>query len=226
MKSFFAFVLLVGSTAVHAQIHEIGVFVGGSNFIGDIGATNYIAPSEPAFGILYKWNRSPRHAWRFSIMHTTLKANDADSDVSARVQRGYSFKNNLTEASAGLEFNFLDFNLHDLQTKVSPYVYTGLAYADYDGLFFVDGVPKSDSRHGAIGVPMIVGIKGRFFENFVIGIEAGARYTLKDDIDGSGPTNKNLAGQGFGNVNSNDWYVFTGFTLTYTFGNRPCYCTD
>ena len=30
----------------HAQINEIGVFVGGSNFIGDVGATNYIAPNQ------------------------------------------------------------------------------------------------------------------------------------------------------------------------------------
>ena len=28
----------------------------------------------------------------------------------------------------------------------------------------------------------------------------------------------------FGNFNNNDWYVFSGFTLTYTFGRKPCYC--
>ncbi|MDX1317352.1 MAG: DUF6089 family protein, partial [Xanthomarina gelatinilytica] len=22
----------------------------------------------------------------------------------------------------------------------------------------------------------------------------------------------------------NDWYMFTGVTLTYTFGRKPCYC--
>ena len=30
----------------------------------------------------------------------------------------------------------------------------------------------------------------------------------------------------FGNTNNKDWYVFTGFTLTYTFGNKPCYCRE
>ena len=34
-----------------AQIFEIGVFAGGSNFIGDVGATNYISPNQFANGI-------------------------------------------------------------------------------------------------------------------------------------------------------------------------------
>jgi hypothetical protein len=25
----------------------------------------------------------------------------------------------------------------------------------------------------------------------------------------------------FGNINNNDWYVFSGLTLTYTFGENP-----
>jgi hypothetical protein len=25
----------------------------------------------------------------------------------------------------------------------------------------------------------------------------------------------------FGNINNNDWYVFSGLTLTYTFGEKP-----
>ena len=42
-----------------AQIYEVGVFAGGSNFIGDVGATDYISPNQGAFGAIFKWNRSP-----------------------------------------------------------------------------------------------------------------------------------------------------------------------
>jgi hypothetical protein len=48
---------------MYSQIHEVGVFFGGSNYIGDVGPTTYIA-NEPTFGLLYKWNKSPRHAYR------------------------------------------------------------------------------------------------------------------------------------------------------------------
>ena len=33
----------------HSQIYEVGVFAGGSNFIGDVGATNYISPKYSCF---------------------------------------------------------------------------------------------------------------------------------------------------------------------------------
>ena len=46
----------------HSQIYEVGLYAGGSNFIGDVGATNYIAPNAPALGLILKWNRSPRHS--------------------------------------------------------------------------------------------------------------------------------------------------------------------
>jgi hypothetical protein len=48
----------------------------------------------------------------------------------------------------------------------------------------------------------------------------GAKYTFAD-IDGSYPTNENLTYLKFGNINNNDWYVFSGLTLTYTFGEKP-----
>ena len=40
--------------SMNGQIHEFGAFVGGSNYIGDIGSTNYVAPNNLAYGILYK----------------------------------------------------------------------------------------------------------------------------------------------------------------------------
>ena len=71
---------------------------------------------------------------------------------------------------------------------------------------------------------MTIGVKAKVLDHWVIGLEAGARYTFKDDIDGSNPTSDKLSHLKFGNINSTDWYVFSGMTLTYTFGNKPCYC--
>ena len=58
---------------MNAQTHEFGVFIGGSNYIGDIGSTTYIAPNEPAFGILYKWNKSPRHVSGFYSIYIVFQ---------------------------------------------------------------------------------------------------------------------------------------------------------
>jgi outer membrane protein W len=227
MKRIFVLLFcLFGFAASQAQIHEIGIFAGGSNYVGDVGPTTYISPNSLALGILYKWNRSPRHSWRISFVESTLKSNDKDSDSEARKLRGYSFENDVKELSLGLEFNFFDFNLHESKTKVTPYIYSGLSYLFYTEKFFVNNETKSEGQKGTLAIPMTLGIKSNIMENWVLGIEVGARWSFSDDLDGSNPKNDDLETLRFGNINNKDWYVFSGITLTYTFGNKPCYCAD
>ncbi len=226
MKRIFLFIFILGLTKSNAQINEIGVFLGGSNYIGDVGKTNYVNPNELAYGLIYKWNKSPRHAWRVSYIQSKITANDLDSKVPGRYLRGYNFENNIKELSAGLEFNFFDFNLHEFGTKITPYIYTGLSYTNYDELYVLNGITKKDINHGTFAIPMTVGLKSNITKEWILGFEIGARYTMTDNLDGSLPRNPNLQSLKFGNINSNDWYVFTGFTLTYTFGQKPCYCAD
>jgi Domain of unknown function (DUF6089) len=215
---FFPFITL------HAQINEVGVFLGGSNFVGDVGNTAYIAPEKLAFGVLYKWNKSPRHSYRFSYTQSTITGNDLDSKESGRNQRGYNFKNTVKELSAGLEFNFFDFNLHDYRPKVTPYIFSGLNYFMYDELYVIGGQTKKDKSSGSFAIPIILGIKSNIAPKWVLAAEVGVRYTFTDDIDGSNPSNGAYRPLHFGNLNNNDWYVFSGITLTYTFGQKPCYC--
>lgn len=217
---FFPFITL------NAQINEIGVFLGGSNFVGDVGSTTYIAPEKLAFGILYKWNKSPRHSYRFSYTQSDISGNDFDSDETGRSNRGYKFKNNLKELSAGLEFNFFDFNLHDYHTKITPYIYSGLSYFNYDELYISGGQTRKEKNASSFAIPIILGVKSNVTPHLILAAEVGARYTFTDNIDGSNPDNGNLASLRFGNLNNNDWYVFSGLTLTYTFGKKPCYCAE
>lgn len=212
--------------AMNAQIHEIGVFVGGSNYIGDVGLTTYVSPNEPAFGLLYKWNKSPRHAYRFSYTQSKIVANDLDSKEPGRNQRGYRFENNIKEVSLGLEFNFFDFNLHDIKRKITPYVYSGISYFRYDELYVLLGETLKDKSANSLAIPMNLGIKSNITPHIILALELGARYTFTDNLDGSNPKNESLKMLQFGNINNNDWYVFSGLTVTYTFGNTPCYCAE
>ncbi|YCO55907.1 DUF6089 family protein [Psychroserpens sp. MEBiC05023] len=210
----------------HSQIYEVGVFAGGSNFIGDVGSTTYIAPNAPALGLLLKWNRSPRHSWRVSIMYSDLKGYDSKSDDPRRLQRDYSFDSNLLEISAGMEFTFVDFDLHQSGIKFTPYLYSGISTARHPNYYFdVNGNYTSENTNSwAFGIPIVLGVKSNITKHFVLGFEIGARYTFSDELDGSVPDDPFRENLSFGNTNSDDWYVFTGFTLTYTFGQRPCYC--
>ena len=209
-----------------SQIYEVGLFLGGSNLISDVGATNYISPNQPAIGGIFKWNRSPRHSWRISAIYTTLEAEDSKSDDPRRIERGYSYSNNsFFEISVGMEFTFFDFNLHNPGIKSTPYLYSGISIAHHDNYYFSNGVQTSeDASSWAYGIPMVLGYKINVNEHFVLAGEIGARYTFTDEIDGSMPDTPELENFRFGNINNNDWYMFTGITITYTFGERPCYC--
>jgi hypothetical protein len=227
MKQIFIYISLIFcALSTYGQIHELGVFAGGINYIGDVGPATYIAPNKPAIGILYKWNRSSRHALRFSYYQGDLQAKDVESAVPSRKARGYAFENKVKEFSLGLEFNFMAFDLHDTKKKVTPYVFTGINYFIYDEIFIANRKSYLDYQSSAFALPMVLGVKANIFENFVVGAEVGARYTFTDNLDGSNPENENFKNWRFGNLNSNDWYVFSGITLTYTFGQNPCFCAE
>lgn len=211
----------------HSQINEIGLYLGGSNFIGDVGATNYISPNQLAIGGIYKWNRSRRHSYRASLIFSKLEGIDTNSDDPRRIQRGYEFSTNITELSLGMEFTFKDFNLHSERKIGTPYLHSGITAARHDNHFFLNGVQTSEnSSSWAFGIPMTLGYKATFIDNIIFGIEIGARYTFSDNLDGSLPEDPAYYQYRFGNINNDDWYVFSGITLTYTFGENPCYCIN
>lgn len=209
-----------------AQIYEVGVFLGGSNFIGDVGATDYISPTQATFGAILKWNRSPRHSFRASLIFSELQGIDAKSDDPRRIQRGYKFENNIVEISAGLEFTFFDFDLHTSGIKGTPYLYSGISITNHNNFFFdqTGQLTSENTKSWAYGIPMVLGYKANITNHLILAGEIGARYTFSDELDGSVPDSDQRKQFSFGNTNSNDWFVFTGITLTYTFGRRPCYC--
>ena len=214
--------ILIFVTNIKAQTYEVGFMAGGSNYIGDIGATTYIAPSDVGFGVIGKWNRSKRHAFRASLLYLGFEADDANGD-SRRQQRGLDFKNSVKELSVGMEFNFWDWYLYESQPQFTPYLYTGLTTFNYDSKY-VDANSEivTDRDRWSFAIPMVIGIKKTLGRSFVLGAEIGARYTFTDNLDGSNPNDE--FGPGFGNLNNNDWYVFTGISLSFTWGRIPCYC--
>lgn len=203
------------------------MFAGGSNLIGDVGSTSYIAPNNFAIGGILKWNRSPRHSWRVSMIFSNLEAIDSKSDDPRRIERDYKYQTtNFFEISAGMEFTFWDFNLHHSDVSGTPYLYTGITVAHHDNYYFNNGYQTfEDNSSWAYGIPIVLGYKTTITDKLILGLEVGARYTFSDELDGSVPDNEFLIDNySFGNLNNNDWYVFTGVTLTYTFGRNDCYC--
>ena len=197
--------------------------LGGSNYIGDVGNTTYLSPNDIAIGAIGKWNRSERHAFRASFLYASLTADDTNGDARREV-RGYQFSNSVKELSVGIEYTFLDWYLYDGGSHFTPYLYTGLTGFNYgaQALDLNDNTIKNYGNKWNAAIPMVIGVKKTMGRFLVLGAEIGARYTFTDNLDGSDPDSE--FGEGFGNLNNNDWYVFTGITLSFTWGRIPCYC--
>jgi hypothetical protein len=133
------------------------------------------------------------------------------------------FESNLFEISGGMEFTFLDFNLHEPGLKYTPYIFTGLVYAKFDKLAYQNNnILKLGGKSSSYGIPFVLGFKYKVLEQVIISAEVGSRYMFTDNIDGSLSNEDNYTN--FGNINNKDWYMFSLINLSYTFGRKPCYC--
>ena len=68
-------VILCYSLNAKGQFHELGPFLGAGNYIGEIGSTFFVYPENPAFGLVYKWNRTTRYSLRANAMFMNIKKN-------------------------------------------------------------------------------------------------------------------------------------------------------
>lgn len=220
---FFVLTLFFVSFQASCQTYEVGLYGGGTNMIGDVGRTNYVLPNGTVFGGIFKWNKSKRYVWRATMLKGEFTADDTKSHIASRRQRGYVVDNDILEYSLGLEFHFKEWNLHKLGPQFTPYLYTGLTYFRYN-FNYIDAqqVQILNQKDGSFAIPMTVGAKIRLNQFLILGGEIGARYTFTDNLDASNPEDSNFRQFRFGNIFSDDWYVFSGLTLTYTFGRKPC----
>lgn len=215
----YLFILITSS--LWAQLHEVGFFVGGSNYIGDIGNEAYFNPNQLGGGILYKRNINSRISLRAAYSRIRLKADDADAANIVRKNRGFSFTNNLNELAAGIEFNYFNYDLSTHSYVHTPYLLLELVAFNYR--IAEREISLNNYELGtktSFAIPIGIGYKAKILDHFAVAAEIKVRYTFADDLDYNNPQIPSLT---FGNSASNDWYVFTGIIFTYSFGRPPCF---
>lgn len=228
-----------------SQNNEIGLFVGATNYIGDVGPTRYIDPgrfegsrtnslsNNYAFGVLYKKHFNDRIAARIQINYAKISSNDNWEGASVyRKERGKKFRNTISsEIGLGVDFNFFKFDTKENVFQMTPYIHTGIIFLRHNALHYPNGldVAKKYAEKSTFAVPITLGYKIKPLKSFIIAFEISAKQTFSDNLDGSYPQydDMNLNSQkAFGSDLSKDWYIFSGITFTYIFGFEPCYCPN
>lgn len=219
-KQLLAIVFICITSISWGQINEIGVFIGGSNYVGDVGKTNYISPNRIAGSLIYKYNLNPRIALRGILSYVPIGGDDKKSSNVVRKNRGFNFKNSIKELAIGIEYNFFEYDMTSADKIYTPYILLELAGFSYDSAEseIIAGQYNLKQKM-SYTIPFGIGFKGKLVNNIGFSIETKVRYTFEDDLD---YTTSKIPSLNFGG-NSNDWFMFTGVSLVYAFGRPACY---
>lgn len=133
---YYFFVLLFISVSYQAQRHELGVQLGMSNLVGDIGRTNYIFQKPvlgnvsqygiPVYaGILYRMNFNPYQTVRLNVGFSNVQFIDTLAKEQYRRNRKLWGTNSMIEADVLFEYNFFPVN-DEQKSLLSPYIFGGV----------------------------------------------------------------------------------------------------
>jgi len=171
---------------------EIGLFLGGGNYHGDLAPRIVLSSFRPAVGGLFRYNFNPYISYRAQGSFTEISGNDANYKPQA--DRNLQFRSVIIEAANTIEFNFHRFGTNVLDVDFSPYLTLGL-----NVFYFDPRAPRGSDYHHLrnlhtegrtrkysnlqLAVPIGFGVKYNMSRNWVIGFEGVWRKTFTDYLD-------------------------------------------
>jgi|SRR6185312_538310 len=208
---------LLATVSSYAQkgTSEIGVFLGGSFYLGDLNPNGFFKFTQPALGAIYRYNINNRFSARLSALFGTVEAFDNQSNNSYQQARNLNFKSPIEEISGQFDFNFFEYEISNPKYNFSPYIFGGFGFfrmnpqGEINGQW-VDLQPlhtegqgtrfNTDAPYHLIQpcIPFGIGIKVTVLKIFCVSIEWGLRKTFTgyiDDVSGSYPNPGQLAAQ-------------------------------
>lgn len=233
----FAALLLLLAPAAQAQIHEIGISLGASNYVGDLVPTYSLNNHRPAGSGFYRYNLNYFSSLRANLMVGKLVgSDDKPYDVFASRRNRGEFSNWINELSVLYEYSFLDYKNPDKDiVRWTPYFVAGIGvmlqhgYDKYNKgeapvIAYASARKTAEFKNYQPVIPLGIGIKYMLHPMWTVGIEWMARKTFFDYLDNTGDIKPDFETKNyqFGNVKHNDWYFTTGLTLSYTFWTIPC----
>ena len=199
----------------YAQFLELGAGGGIMNYSGDLVRGLNFNTSAPAFTLFCRMNLSEIITMKVALVSGTVKGSEVPIDAFA-VERSHSFSLPIYESSLVMEYHFLDFRQTNSAVRYSPYLFGGFGVMRA-GKLLVEGV----QRYQPV-LPMGGGFKHLIAKKYTIGLEAGARKTFFDYLDGISDGDLAIKNYQYGNPNDDDWYFFINLSFSITIFNIPC----
>jgi hypothetical protein len=103
---------------------EIGVFGGGSYYLGDLNRSDQFKNTKPAVGLIFRHNPkgNARLTWRVAANYGSVEGNDASSRNSVLKNRNLNFKSDIYELTGGLEMHYFPFKKGHDRYRATAYI--------------------------------------------------------------------------------------------------------
>lgn len=201
MRKRLVIILFVLASAAKGQFSELGIFVGGTNFYGDVGNSSPHLPTSYVGGIAFRHQFSEHYGLRVSGSYGEVKNDDANSNWVSKEDRNLRFRSPIWEAALILEINFLEFVTGSKTMKHSPYIFGGIGLfgfnpqAQYTDGEWYDLQPLGTEGQGTdlnkvgtyglngISLPFGIGYRLSIGNNTSIAFETGFRVSSTDYLD-------------------------------------------
>lgn len=202
----YALLLWATSGIVMAQQRpygEVGIAVGGMNYIGDLNNQSMLGRVNMAGEVFFRYNINNRWAVHIGGAYGHIEGGNPD----VQPLRNLSFRSAVWEGSVRAEFNFVSFGLSTVEYPFTPYLFAGLGVLGFN--------PKAQYTDPATGttswvaleplgtegqhsdlcpdvypynlltvcMPFGLGFKFRPSKVFSVAIEYGFRKTWTDYLD-------------------------------------------
>ena len=188
-----------------SQTNDVGVFLGGSLFHGDIGhsnAENAALNAQHVFGFQLKRNLNYHFGVSININRGSLFASDANSSDIFKLERNLHFKSKITEIGLIGEFNLRPYMSRDADYNTSPFIFLGISKFYFnpqaqgnDGTWHnlrplgtegqgSDFYPqRALYKLNGIAIPFGIGYKINIYEFLTLNINMSWRITFTDYLD-------------------------------------------
>ena len=190
------FLISFFSQHLFAQTWDVGGFIGGTSYMGDLNPINPAKVNNLAFGAQVKRCFNPYWALKLGLMHGTIEAKDANAKDAFAKQRNLSFYSPVTEISLQTEFNFFSYVPSISKKWYTPYLFAGLGFVGFNPKAELGGTvyelrtigtegqdPSHPYKNYAVSVPFGLGFKYNFTGKWSLIAEAGYRTVYSDYLD-------------------------------------------
>lgn len=200
-------IYLLFTLNANSQNLEFGIYLGGSNFIGDVSEQKLnLSQTHPSFGIIGRFNASPKVALKGYFGYGRLSGADSLASSSDTKNRNLNFYTDIFEFSAHVEYNLVRNSSVGFSNSRPwiPYLFAGIGIFKFNPQTKFQGnvyelQPLGTEGQGTtqyndrkkyalteICIPLGIGIKKKLSNRVSIGLEVGVRFTTTNYIDDVG----------------------------------------